>query len=77
MRPAPLPLFPDPLPFQRPRIAGWAVGDRVAFPDARAKSLERKGRVIAMLPHFNCLVLRSDDDHIVEIDPARCRKTGA
>lgn len=69
------PLFKDPLPFMRPHIAGWEVGDLVAFPDAKARSLERRGRVLASLPHHDMLVLRATcPDAIVEINPQRCRK---
>ena len=70
MRALALPLFPEPLPFRRPRIPGFDVGDLVRF----GPLLERKGRVIATLPHFNALVLRSDDHRIVEIEPQRVRK---
>lgn len=69
------PLFNDALPFMRPRIAGWNVGDHVAFPDSKSRSLERRGRVLASLPHFGMLVLRATcPDAIVEISAGRCRK---
>lgn len=75
MRPLEPPLFPQPLPFQRPQIAGWPIGASVAFPDPKAPSLERKGRVIATLPGFNALVLRCvGPAAIVEIAPERCRR---
>ena len=69
------PLFNDALPFARPHIAGWNPGDIVMFPDPKSPALERRGRVIASLPHFTALVLRAErPDAIVEINPARCRK---
>jgi hypothetical protein len=73
MRAAPLPLFPEPLPFQRPSIAGWKVDDRVAFGPA-LPGLERRGRVITMLPSFDLLVIRTDDHTLAEVTPSRCRK---
>jgi len=75
MRPATLPLFPEPLPFMRPHIAGWAKDDVVLFADPKSPSLQRKGRVLTSLPHFNVLVLRAENPTaIVEISPERCRK---
>lgn len=75
MRAAALPLFPEPLPFLRPHIAGWQKDDLVVFADPRAPSLQRKGRVLVSLPHHNALVLRAEcPDAIVEIAPSRCRK---
>jgi len=68
-------LFNNALPFARPHIAGWNPGDIVMFPDPKSPTLERRGRVIASLPHFTALVLRAErPDAIVEINPARCRK---
>lgn len=75
MRPASPLLFPGPLPVRRRGIDGWAVGDRVMFPDPRSPGLERPGRVIAMLPGPNLLVLRAERPAaIVDIAPQRCRK---
>lgn len=66
-------LFPAALPFARPYIAGFPVGSRVAF-GPPLRGLERHGRVIATLPHFNCVVVRTDDHAIVDIAPERCRR---
>lgn len=75
MRSPTLTLFPEPLPFMRPHIAGWHEGDIVMIPDSRARSLERRARVLASLPHHNVLVLRAEaPDAIVEIAPERVRK---
>lgn len=68
-----LPLFPEPLPMVRPHIAGFTPGDRVAFGPALC-GLERFGRVIATLPHFNLVVIRTDDHRIADIAPERCRR---
>lgn len=78
LRAQPLPLFPEPLPFMRPHIAGWAKDDVVLFPDPKSPSLQRRGRVLTSLPHFNVLVLRAENPSaIVEIAPERCRKVTA
>lgn len=74
MRPASLPLFPEPLTFMRPHIAGWAEGDVVMFPDPKARDLQRKGRVLTSFPKSGTLLLRAEcPDAIVEIEPERCR----
>jgi hypothetical protein len=72
MRPAPL--FNDALPFMRPHIAGFEPGDRVEIPDYRRPGLMRRGKIIATLPHFNQVVIRTDDGVIVDIQPERVRK---
>lgn len=73
MRPAPLPLFPEPLSVQRRGIPGFAVDDRVAFGPA-LPTLETRGRIIALLPRLHLIVIRTDRNTIAEVDPARCRK---
>jgi hypothetical protein len=68
-------LFPAPLPFKRPSIPGFAIGDRVAFgPPFRGQ--EVRGRVIAMLPGANLLVIRTDAprDSIADVNPERVRR---
>jgi len=73
--PDPLPLFPaSEIPFARPAIPGWPCGQRVMIPDPRAAALERPGRVVVTLPHFNRLVIRTDDERLVDIEPERVRK---
>lgn len=72
MRPAPL--FLDTLPFQRPRIAGFTRGDRVEIPDYRRAGLVRRGHVIATLPRFDQVVIKTDDGVIVDIQPGRVRR---
>lgn len=74
MRPATIPLFPEPLPFMRPHIAGFERGMRVEIPDPKSRSLARRGHVVVTLPHFNQVVIRTDDGAIVDIAPERCRK---
>ncbi len=73
MQPAPMPLFPEPPRPARRGIAGFMVGDRVAFGPA-LKGLERHGRIIALLPAHGEIVVRSDDHSIVTLTPDRCRK---
>lgn len=74
MRPEPVPLFPEPLPFARPCIPGFAKGCRVAIADPRARDLQRRGVVVVTLPHFNAVVIAMDDGALVEIAPERVRK---
>lgn len=74
MRPALLTLFPEPLPFMRPHIAGFERGMRVEIPDPKARSLARRGVVVVTLPHFNQVVIRCDDGAIVDIAPERVRR---
>ena len=73
MRTAPLPLFPEPLPLRRPAIGEFPAGCRVAF-GPRAPGYERKGRVLVTLPHFNQVVIRTDDNRIADVDASRCRR---
>lgn len=68
-----MPLFPDPPRPARRGIAGFAVGDRVAFGPA-LRGEERCGRIIALLPGHGEIVVRSDDHRIVSLTPDRCRK---
>ena len=75
MRPAPL--FHDTLPFQRPRIAGFARGDRVEIPDPKSRTLARRGYVSVTLPHFNEVVIKCDNGIITTIDASRVRKVTA
>jgi hypothetical protein len=72
MRPAPL--FKDDLPFMRPRIAGFERGMRVEIPDHRRAGLMRRGHVIVTLPHFNQVVIHTDDGATVDIAPERVRR---
>jgi len=72
MRPAPL--FNDTLPFQRPRIAGFERGQRVEIPDYRRPGLMRRGHVVVTLPHFNQVVIKTDDGATIDIQPERVRR---
>ena len=70
VRPEPLPLFPEPLPFQRPRIPGFAYGDRVRFASPTAPGRIARGKVLAGLPHSNTVVVRADGiDAILTLKP--------
>lgn len=70
----PVPLFNNDLPFMRPHIAGFERGQRVEIPDPTRRNLVRRGHVIVTLPHFNQVVIHTDDGAIVDIDPLRARR---
>lgn len=72
MRPAPL--FNNDLPFMRPHIAGFERGQRVEIPDPKSRTLARRGHVVVTLPHFNQVVVRTDDGAIIDIEPTRVRR---
>ena len=65
------PLFDVPLPKQRKTIDGFPTGCRVAFDCA---SREKKGTVIATLPKYQWVVIRSDDIRIHHRSPADVRR---
>ena len=76
MKPAALPLFPDPLPAARRGIPGWKRGDRAEYPDPKAKLLNSRGTVIAVLAERGDLCIRPDHRAEVQIIilASRCRR---
>lgn len=72
MQPAPL-FSGQHLPKQRKAIDGFPTGCRVRF-DLHSRA--GGGRVIATLPKYQLVVIRTDDVRIVYRSPQDCEVTG-